>query len=83
MAGRQMGTATVRMNGKPFATVPLFAARTVEKPGLIDKLLGNPLWIAGLLLLLFFAIIAVLLLVRRRREKNARKRLQRVLRTRR
>ena len=34
-------------------------------------------------LLLFFAIIASLLLVRRRREKNARKRLQRVLRTRR
>nr|HNH86873.1 hypothetical protein [Solirubrobacterales bacterium] len=83
LAGRKMGLATVRLNGQPFATVPLFAGRTVEKPGLIDKLLGNPLWIAGLLLLALFAIIASLLLVRRRRERKARKRLQRVLRTRR
>lgn len=83
LAGRKMGLATVRLNGQPFASVPLFAGRTVEKPGLIDKLLGNPLWIAGLLLLALFAIIASLLLVRRRRERKARKRLQRVLRTRR
>ena len=40
------------------------------------------LWIAGLLVLVLFAILAVLLLVRWRRERNARKRLQKVLRTR-
>jgi D-alanyl-D-alanine carboxypeptidase (penicillin-binding protein 5/6) len=83
LAGSKIGTATVLLNGQPYAKVPLFAGRTVEKPGLIDRLLGNALWIAVLLVLLLFAILGVLLLARRRRERNARKRLQRVLRTRR
>ncbi|MBN8870454.1 MAG: D-alanyl-D-alanine carboxypeptidase [Solirubrobacterales bacterium] len=82
-AGQKLGTATVRLNGDPLATVPLFAGHQVEKPSLVRKLLGNPLWIAVLLVLAVFAILAVLLLVRRRRERNARKRLQRVLRKRR
>lgn len=82
-AGQKLGTATVRLNGEPLATVPLFAGHAVEKPSLFQKLLGNPLWIAVLLVLVVFAILAVLLLVRRRRERNARKRLQRVLRKRR
>ena len=82
LAGAKVGTATVTLNGIPYAKVPLFAARTIEKPSLIDRLLGNPLWIAVLLALVLFAILAVLLVVRRRRERNARKRLQRVLRKR-
>jgi len=81
-AGQRIGMATVRLNGEPFARVPLFAGRAVGKPSLIDRLMGNPLWIAGLLVLVLFAILAVLLLVRWRRERNARKRLQKVLRTR-
>jgi len=82
-AGQKLGTATVRLNGEPLTTVPLFAGREVEKPSLFQKLLGNPLWIAALLILAVFAILAVLLLLRRRQERNARKRLQRVLRKRR
>ena len=81
--GEKLGTATVRLNGEPFATVPLFAGASVEKPGLIDKLLGNPLWIAALLVLALFAILVLFTLVRRRRERNARMKLQRVFRTRR
>jgi len=83
LAGDKLGVATVRLNGQTFARVPLFAGRNVDKPTLIDKLLGNPIWIAGLLAVVLFAILGVLLLVRRRRERKARKRLQRVLRTRR
>ncbi len=83
LAGQKMGTATVRLNGEPYATVPLFASRTIEEPSLLDRVLGNPLWIVGLLVLAGFAILSVVLLARRRRERNARKRLQRVLRTRR
>ncbi len=82
-AGEKLGTATVRLNGKPIARVPLFAGRSVEKPTLADRLLGNPLWIAALLILVLFAILVVLLLVRTHREKNTRKRVQRVFRTRR
>ena len=83
LAGQRMGTATVRLNGEPYASVPLFASRTIEEPSLLDRAFGNPLWIIALLALVGFAIIAIVLLVRRRRERNARKRLQRVLRTRR
>jgi hypothetical protein len=50
---------------------------------LTDRLLGNPLLLVGLLVLFLFAILAVVLLLRRRREAKARKRLERVLRTRR
>lgn len=81
--GEKLGTATVRLDGERLAVVPLFAGREVEKPSLIQKVFGNPLWIAGLLALVLFAIIGMLLLARRRRERNARKRLQRVLRTKR
>ena len=83
LAGTKLGTATVRLNGQPFAKVPLFAGRSVEEPSVFDRLLGNPLWIAGLLAVLLFAILSVVLLVRKRRERYARKKLQRVLRTRR
>jgi D-alanyl-D-alanine carboxypeptidase (penicillin-binding protein 5/6) len=82
-AGALVGSATVLLNGEPFRKVSLYAGRSVSEPGLIDRLLGNPLLIAALLALALFAILAVLLLVRRRHEANARKRLQRVLRTRR
>ena len=83
VTGEKLGTATVRLNGEPFATVPLFAGASFEKPSVIDKLLHEPLLIAGLLALALFAIIVLLLLVRRRRERNARKKLERVIRTRR
>lgn len=83
LAGTKLGTATVSLNGEPFATVPLYAGRSIAEPSLLDKLLGNPLWIAGLLALALFAILALWFLVRTRRERRARKRLQRVLRTRR
>lgn len=83
LAGQKVGTATVRLNGEPYISVPLFSSRTIEKPSLLDRALGNPLWIIVLLALAAFAILSIVLLVRRRRERNARKRLQRVLRTRR
>jgi len=63
--------------------VPLFAGRTVEEPTVLDRLLGSPLLIIGLPLLIGFAILGMLLLARRRRKRNARKKLKRVLRTRR
>jgi D-alanyl-D-alanine carboxypeptidase (penicillin-binding protein 5/6) len=81
MSGEKMGTATVRINGDPLATVPLFAGRTVEEPGILDRALGNPLLVAAVLAVLLFAILFVVLLARRRREADARRRLQRVLRT--
>lgn len=83
LVGERLGTATVRLNGEPFATVPLFAGDSVDEPSPLDRLLGSPLWIAGLLAVAFCAILGVLLLVRKRRERKARKSLQRVLRTRR
>jgi len=83
LAGAKIGTATVLLDGEPFRRVSLYAGRTVEAPGLVDKLLGNPLLIVALLLLALFAILGVLLLLRKRRERDARKRLQSVLRTRR
>jgi len=80
LAGKELGFATVSLDGKPFARVPLFAGRTIEEPTVVDRLLGNPLWIGALLGLAFFAILGLLLLVRRRREDSTRKRLKRVLR---
>lgn len=81
LTGEKIGTATVKIDGKPLATVPLFAGRSFDEPGLLDRLLGNPLLIAALLALVLFAIIFLVLLARRRREADARKRLRRVLRT--
>ena len=81
--GQRIGTATVLLNGQPFAREPLYAGLAIEEPTLTDRLLGNPLLIVGLLVLFLFAILAVVLLLRRRREAKARKRLERVLRTRR
>jgi len=82
-AGAKLGTATVLLDGASFRKVPLYAGRSVAKPSLIDRLLGSPLLIVGLLLLALSAILALWVLARRRQEANARKRLQRVLRSRR
>lgn len=81
-AGERMGAATVLLNGEPYATVPLFAGRAIDAPTLADRMLESPLVLIGLLVLLLFAIIVVLRTVRRRRERNARRRIQRVLRQR-
>lgn len=83
LSGERIGWATVRLNGERLDRVPLFAGRTVEEPTTLDRLLGSPLLIVGLPLLIVFAILGMLLLARRRRKRNARKRLKRVLRTRR
>lgn len=82
-AGERIGSATVRVDGDPLARVPLFAGRGIEAPTALDRILGNPRWIAALLGLALCAILVVLLLSRRRRGKAAKKRLQRVLRSRR
>ncbi|HMT04211.1 MAG: D-alanyl-D-alanine carboxypeptidase [Solirubrobacterales bacterium] len=81
LAGDRVGYATVRLDGDPYARVPLFAGRTVEKPSLIDRLTGSLLLVIALLVFALFVIIAIVLLVRRHREARARKRLRRVLRT--
>lgn len=82
-SGQRLGSATVRLDGAPLGTVPLFAGRAVEEPSMFDRLLGSPLALIGLLTVAVCAILSLVLLLRRRKEANARKRLQRVLRTRR
>lgn len=79
LSGEQLGFATVMLNGERFARVPLFAGRSVDEPTIIQRLLGGPLVPIGLLVALLFAILALFLFLRRRKQRNARKRLKRVL----
>jgi len=78
--GAPLGSATVTVDGDPIGTVKLLAAESVEKPGLVDKVRGNPaLALIGLLVALS-AILGVVVVMRRRHSSRMRKRLRRVTR---
>ncbi len=78
--GQRIGRAAVSVDGELIDTVPLFAAKAVEKPSLIDKAMENTLPLVFVLMVVVFAILAVVAFVRRRRQSRMRRRLRRVTR---
>lgn len=78
--GDPIGSATVTVDGDPISTVKLLAAESVEKPGLIDKVRGNPALMLIALLIVLSAILCVVVVMRHRRASRMRKRLRRVTR---
>lgn len=78
--GQRLGRATVAVSGDVIATVPLFSARAVEKPSLLDKLMDNVLLLVVALVIVLFAILGGAALIRRRRQSRMRRRLRRVAR---
>lgn len=78
--GDPIGSATVTVDGDPISTVRLLAAESVEKPGLVDKVRGNPALMLIALLIVLSAILCVVVVMRRRHSSRMRKRLRRVTR---
>lgn len=78
--GRRIGRATVAVGGDRIATVPLFAAAPVARPGLLDKLKENALLVVLTLAIVVSAILGAAAFFRRRRQSRMRRRLRRVTR---
>ncbi|MGK2932911.1 MAG: D-alanyl-D-alanine carboxypeptidase family protein [Solirubrobacterales bacterium] len=78
--GQRFGKVTVAVGGDVIATVPLFSATAVEKPGLLDKLTENVLLLILILAIVVFGILVAVALIRRRRQSRMRRRLRRVAR---
>ena len=78
--GDRIGTAAVTVDGERIASVRLLAARSVEEPGLVDKIRGNVALMLIALLVVLSAIILLVAVMRHRRSARMRKRLRRVTR---
>jgi D-alanyl-D-alanine carboxypeptidase (penicillin-binding protein 5/6) len=70
--GRRLGRATVTVDGRQAAVVPLLTSRSIPAASTFDKLRSNAILVAALLVALLFVILLVTVLLRRRRSGDRR-----------
>lgn len=78
--GERLGRVTVALDGERIARLPLFAARAVAAPTVIDRLRAAPVLPAAGLLVVLSAILGAVAFARRKHAARTRQRLQRVVR---